>query len=209
MELIKSISYSQDEILKNILYLYNQSKTFQVDPCYSKGNFYKEINRPEFCFDIFPAYDYVEKCDCRHLPFDRETIKSIIYDPPFLATTGKSLTSDDNNNIINKRFGVYPSELELFRFYEDSIKEFSRILVESGLLVIKCQDKISSGKQYISHKIILDYCEKYGFYCEDLFVLLAKNCLVADWQAKNQKHARKFHSYFLVLRKTKKTKIIA
>ena len=41
MELIKSISYSQDEILKNILYLYNQSKTFQVDPCYSKGNFYK------------------------------------------------------------------------------------------------------------------------------------------------------------------------
>ena len=109
---------------------------------------------------------------------------------------------------LRKRFGVYPSELELFHFYEDSIKEFSRILVENGLLVIKCQDKISSGKQYISHKIILDYCEKYGFYCEDLFVLLAKNRLVADWQVKNQKHARKFHSYFLVLRKTKDTKII-
>ena len=100
-----------------------------MDPCYSKGNFYKEINRPEFCFDIFPAYDYVKKCDCRHLPFDKETIKSLIYDPPFLATTGKSLTSDDNNNIINKRFGVYPSELELFHFYEDSIKELGLLYI--------------------------------------------------------------------------------
>lgn len=39
-----------------------------------------------------------------------------------------------------------------------------------------------------------------------MFVLLAKNRIVADWQAKNQKHARKFHSYFLVFEK-KKSKI--
>ena len=47
---------------------------------------------------------------------------------------------------------------------------------------------------------------KIGFYPKDLFILLAKSRLVADWQVKNQKNARKFHSYFWVFEK--KDKII-
>ena len=43
-----------------------------------------------------------------------------------------------------------------------------------------------------------------GFYPKDLFILLAKNRLVADWQVKNQKNARKFHSYFWVFEKSNK-----
>ena len=202
--MVKSISYSQDEIIQNIIKLYNDGNTFQVDPCYSKGNFYKNIERPEFCFDIQPQFDFVKKCDCRHLPFGEETIESIIFDPPFLATTGKSIHEDANNNYINKRFGVYPSEKELFLMYKDAVAEFSRILVNDGLLVIKCQDKISSSTQYVSHFALIDYCQQNGLYCEDIFILLAKSRLVADWQVKNQKHSRKFHSYFLVFKKNKK-----
>ena len=66
----------------------------------------------------------------------------------------------------------------------------------------KCQDKVSSGKQYMSHVFVMDTAVETGFYPKDLFVLLAKNRLVADWQTKNQKHARKFHSYFCVFQKT-------
>ena len=112
-----------------------------------------------------------------------------------------------NNNIINKRFSVYERERELFQFYWDSIDEFVRVLHNDGLLVIKCQDKVSSDKQYLSHVAIINYCESVGLYCEDLFVLLAKSRLVADWQVKNQKRSRKFHSYFLVFRKGKTAKI--
>ena len=43
-----------------------------------------------------------------------------------------------------------------------------------------------------------------GFYPKDLFILLAKNRLVADWQVKNQKNARKYHSYFWVFEKSSK-----
>lgn len=202
--LIKSISYSQDEILKNIITLYNSGKTFEVDPCYSKGKFYKDIDRPQYCFDIEPQFDYVEKHDCRQLSFEDESVNSIIFDPPFLATKGPSLTDNKNNNHINKRFGVYPTEKELFQMYKDSIKEFDRVLKQNGLLVIKCQDKVSGGKQYMSHVAIINYCNQLGLYCEDLFVLLAKNRLVADWQVKNQKRSRKYHCYFLVFRKNSK-----
>lgn len=41
-EIIKSISYSQDEILSNIIKLYNKGEPFQGDPCYSRGGFYRK-----------------------------------------------------------------------------------------------------------------------------------------------------------------------
>jgi SAM-dependent methyltransferase len=127
-----------------------------------------------------------------------------MFDPPFLATTGKSLKSNDNNNKINKRFGVYPSEKELHQFYINALKEFYRLLKPNGVLIFKCQDKISSGKQYLSHCFIIQEAEKLGYYTKDMFILLAKNRIVADWQLKNQKNARKFHSYFLVFEKSTK-----
>ena len=70
-----------------------------------------------------------------------------------------------------------------------------------GILIFKCQDKVSSGKQYMSHVFIVNTAVETGFYPKDLFVLLAKNRLVADWQARNQKHSRKFHCYFIVFQK--------
>jgi len=127
-----------------------------------------------------------------------------MFDPPFLATKGKSLNTDDNNNSINKRFGVYPTETKLHSFYITAMREFYRILKENGVLIFKCQDKISSSKQYMSHCFIYNEAIKIGYYPKDLFVLLAKNRIVANWQLKNQKNARKFHSYFWVLEKSNK-----
>lgn len=56
----------------------------------------------------------------------------------------------------------------------------------------------------MSHVFIINEAEKLGYYCKDMFILLAKNRIVADWQLKNQKNARKFHSYFLVFEKSNK-----
>ena len=183
------------------------SKQIDCDPTYSKGNFYNNtgIKEPIHKFDIFPQTTEVKFGDSRNLPLKNESINSEIFDPPFLATTGKSLQSEDNNNAINKRFGVYPSEIELHQFYIDSLKEAYRILKPDGILIFKCQDKVSSGKQYFSHCFIKEQAEEIGFYTKDLFILLAKNRIVADWQLKNQKNARKFHSYFWVFEKINKT----
>lgn len=175
-----------------------------LDPTYSKGNFYNNtgIDNPQYIFDINPQSNKVAYGDSRNLPLEDNSIDCEMFDPPFLATTGKSLNTDDNNNIINKRFGVYPSEKELHQFYIDSIKEAYRVLKPNGILIFKCQDKISSGKQYMSHVFICNEAMNVGFYPKDLFILLTKNRIVADWQLKNQKNARKFHSYFWVFQKT-------
>jgi len=181
------------------------------DPTYSKGNFYKNtgIEKPLYKFDILPQLDDVVYGDSRNLPLDNESIECEMFDPPFLATTGKSLTLNDKNNLINKRFGVYPNETELHQFYIDSLIEAYRILKPNGILIFKCQDKVSSGKQYFSHCFIKEQAEQVGFYSKDLFILLAKNRIIANWQLENQKNARKYHSYFWVFQKTnKRIKII-
>lgn len=201
LELIKSTSYDQSEIIHNILELHVPKKVIDCDPTYSKGNFYKNtgITKPKYRFDILPQDD-VEYGDSRMLPLENKSISCEMFDPPFLATTGKSLTQK-GGNIINKRFGVYPSEKELHQLYTDSMVESYRVLKDDGILIFKCQDKVSSGKQYMSHVFIMNEALKIGFYPKDLFILLAKNRIVADWQLKNQKNARKFHSYFWVFQK--------
>lgn len=206
MDLIKSISYDQTEIINWILSLHVKNHKIDCDPTYSRGNFYNNtgIEHPKYKFDILPQVEGVEYGDSRNLPLDDESINCIMFDPPFLATTGKSLKSDNGSNKINKRFGVYPSEVELHQFYIDSLREAYRILKDDGILIFKCQDKVSSGKQYMSHVFVMNEAVNVGFYPKDLFILLAKNRLVADWQLKNQKNARKFHSYFWVFQKCNK-----
>ena len=202
--MIKSLSFNQQEIIQNIISLYIPSKQIDLDPTYSKGIFYKNspFPAPELKFDLYPQVEGVIQADCRNLPLDNQSINSIMFDPPFLATTGPSLNSSQNNNLINKRFGVYHNEQALHQMYWDSLKEFWRILKPEGILIFKCQDKVSSGKQYMTHVYTMNMAEEIGFYTLDLFVLGVESRLVADWQM-NQKHARKFHSYFLVFQKPK------
>lgn len=196
--MIKSIGDNQHTLIQDIIALHGKDGLI-VDPTYSKGNLYKDV---DLKFDISPQTADTIKADCRHLPLSSNSVVTIIFDPPFLATTGPSLGTS-SGNIINKRFSVFPSERELFQFYNDSLVEFWRILQQDGILIFKCQDKVSSGKQYFSHCWIWQKAIEIGLYPIDLFVLIAKNRIVAHWQRK-QKHARKFHSYFWVLKKVDK-----
>jgi len=201
--MISTISYSQDEIINGIIKLHLDGKNIECDPTYSKGVFYKNITQPKYKFDIEPQTEDVLQSDCRQLPMEDNSLNNLMFDPPFLATTGKSL-KEKSGNIINKRFSVFPNEKALHSFYIESLKEFYRILKKDGILIFKCQDKVSSGKQYFSHVFIMNEAIKLGYYPLDLFILCAKNRIVADWQKKNQIHARKFHSYFLIFKKCTK-----
>ena len=195
---IKSISYDQEEIIKNILTLHVPQGYIDCDPTYSKGNFYKNIQKPIFKFDINPQVPGVKKSCATKLPLNGNSINCLMFDPPFLATSGPSLKKNkENRNIITERFGVFKTESLLHQFYNDSLKEFYRILDKNGVLIFKCQDKVSGGKNFMSHNIIMMQAYSIGFYPKDLFILTAKNRIISG-KHKNQKHCRKFHSYFWV-----------
>lgn len=185
--MVKSISFNQQEIIQNILKLYCISNRIDLDPTYSKGAFYlsKEIEDPIYKFDINPLYK-IPVADVRNLPIRSNSLFTIIFDPPFMATRGPSLKVLGDGNVIAKRFGCFPTEKELHKFYVKAMKELYRVLKENGILIFKCQDKVSSGKQYLSHVFIINEAIKMGFYCKDIFVLLAKSRIYASWQVRNQ-----------------------
>lgn len=208
MEVIRSLSYDQTQIIKDIIKLHAPNGKIDLDTTYSRGMFYHNrygvstgIEEPEYKFDLYPCREDVIQGDSRNLPLEDNSISCEMFDPPFLATSGKSLEVEDGRNLMAHRFGVYPNEESLHQFYIDSMKEAYRILKDNGVLIFKCQDKIAHGKQYMSHVFIMNEAVKLGFYPVDLFILGANVRLVADWQARNQKHARKYHCYFWVFKK--------
>jgi hypothetical protein len=205
--MIRSIVRSDTTALRAILKLHCNTPQIDLDPTYSTGGFYKKgIRQPKLKFDINPQVSGVLQADVTSLPLDNECVETILFDPPFLATTGPSLKMGDKSNRINKRFGVYPDEPSLFKMYADALNELYRVCKTGGTLIFKCQDKVSSGVQYFSHCIIYNMALETGWYPADLFIKIVKNRLVADWQVANQKNARKFHCYFFVFRKVRKGK---
>lgn len=190
--MIKSISYDQTEILSWIMELYCPNG-FDVDPTFGRGGFYRDgrIPLPRFCSDMVPRFEHVLERDCRNLRITDRVFWSVLFDPPFIHAPGKK-------SIIGNRFSGYPRQRDLHGLYYRSLEEFHRILCPGGFVVFKCQDIVESGKQVWNHMIITVTAERVGFALKDLFVLAAKHRIEGKNHGK-QRHARKFHSYFLVL----------
>lgn len=196
---VMSISYDQDEILLNILKLHVPAGRFEIDPFYSRGGFYEgSVPQPIHKFDLKPQAPDVRQCSADNLPFDNRSVYSIIADPPFLVYgTDKGINSKMAN-----RFGYYNGPAEMFADFYKFLQEAYRVLGRSGILVFKIQDTISGRKQIWSHCEVYRYAIQVGFYPVDLFLLLSKNRMRPPNEIKTHS-ARKFHSYFWVMKKVR------
>ena len=228
-DVIRSIGYNQHEILYNIMQMHNDGKPFDCDPTYSIGNFYGKFNiaktngetveieipAPKYKFDVCPQVEGVEKIEpLGKLPLEDNSIDSICVDLPFVISCGPSMNTPDvdengnkvKNNLISRRFASYYPVAGLLKSYKHFLKESYRVLQEDGILVWKTQGTISGSKFLVSPYYSRLIAESIGFDSLDEFILLAKNRLVSG-KINKQQHARSFHSYFLVFKKSLKKKI--
>jgi hypothetical protein len=82
--------------------------------------------------------------------------------------------------------------------YVAAMREARRVLRPRGVLIVKCQDEVSAGRQHLTHIEIVNAGAGMGYYTKDLFVVIRTNRPGVTTMVK-QRHARKNHSYFLVL----------
>ena len=193
--MIPSISYNQHDIIRWITELHLGGQRIDLDPTYSKGQFYKpdDIEQPDERSDLHPQDELTNEWDCRSLPHADGVLDSIMFDPPFLVRAGK-------NSRMKARFGGFDSIEEAWQMYEEAIIEFARILKSKGILIIKMQNLVNSGRQHWSVDQVNGAANRDGFTKLDEFILLAKNRMEQPGKY-TQRHARKFHSYFLVFKK--------
>lgn len=196
--MIKSTSTSQDEILSSIIQLHCPDG-FDCDMTYGNGSFWKTLTRPRLCFDIDPQKPEAQQADCRALPLEAGSIGSIVFDPPFL-TYVKNGREHNSKVAMTSRFGGFYRYDELEEHYRDSISEAYRVLRKGGKMVFKCQDIIHNHRMHCTHFKVILMAEIEGFRLSDLFVLAATHRMPGP-QKGTQRHARIFHSYFLVLTK--------
>jgi hypothetical protein len=191
-----SVFNSDEEILKALSDIHLKGKWYDLDCTFSKGVFYKNIKEPEFKSDLEPVVIDVKKADSQNLWFLKDNqIDSLVFDPPFLFRNRKSINDDK----ICKRFSYFKTFDELVLMYENSLKEFLRVLKPRGYVFFKCQD-MTDGKFYCSHNKIINIAEEIGFELKDIAIKYNKNKLQAD--AKQQNCVGKVHSYWLVFKKT-------
>lgn len=192
---IKSIGFNETEIIENILHLHSKNEKIDLDPTYSIGNFYNnKLPKPKYRFDKDPQCEGVLQADAGSLPLGDSEIETIMFDPPFLFRDRPS----EYDAVIGNRFTLFKTYDDLLDMYQRSLVEFHRILKPKGIVIFKCQD-MTDNKSYFTHCEVLKMAEQIGFIGKDLFILLARARQYHSEQ--QQRHARKFHSYFWVLQK--------
>lgn len=197
-QIIKSLCFDQHEILRNIMLLHNNNQVFECDLTYGNGSFYKNIEKPKYCLDIEPLDENVIQSCSTKTPIESDSIKSVVFDPPFL-TYIRAAREGNGKMVMAGRFSGYWKYDELEKHYKDTLKEMQRILCKKGIVVFKCQDIIHNHKIHCTHANVINWASDCNFRLKDLFILGANHRMPSPNRKGKQKHARVFHSYFLVL----------
>lgn len=201
--MIKSVSESQDEILKAIQELHLNGNDYECDITYGNGSFWKNIKAPELKFDITPLHKGVIQASSTSLPLKDNSLNNVVFDPPFITYIKGGR---NHNSVMSKRFGGYYSYKDLLNHYNDTITEAQRILKPKGKLIFKCQDIVHNHQLEPTHsKVIVIASACHSFRLVDMFILVAKHRMPVRTKMNangwTQKHARIYHSYFLVFEK--------
>jgi len=205
-KLVKSVYESNYDAIKNIMHLHNIEQ-FDLDCTYSKGSFWKNLPSPKHKSDLYPSNESVIQSSSENLPFEDQSMRTVMYDPPFIIV-GKGMGYKNNkegSSIMAKRFEGYGTFEELKSNYYYTLKELYRVTEKGGMVVMKCQDTVSGGKQHLTHVMVINMALELGFYPKDFFILTSNVRINAFNGTKwtKQFHARKYHSYFMVFEKIK------
>lgn len=195
-QVIKSVYQDQSSILRGIIALHCPDG-FDCDVTYGNGAFYKDVPEPKLKYDLDPQKDDVVQACSTALPLPTTSIKSAVFDPPFL-TYVRAGRSGNGQMVMSKRFAGYWRYDELEKHYIDTLQEIKRVLMPKGILVFKCQDIVHNHKMHCTHAKVIQWATEFGFRLKDLFVLTATHRMPSPNRAGKQKHARIHHSYFLV-----------
>ena len=217
-DLVLSASVGENaELFAQILALHVPRGSLIADVTYGLGAFWKRVPAGVYSLlasDIAPKLGTCTQADSRVLSYVDASVDAVVLDPPYKEGYYRrraSQLADSGSHVAFRH--AYSSGAEtqdavdapkwheaVVAMYRDSCREAVRVLRPGGILIVKCQDEVSAGKQHLAHVQIVNGCESLGLHSIDLFVFVRTNRPGVS-RVVTQVHARKNHSYFLVFRK--------
>ena len=200
-----------ENVFPHVLDLHVPKGARIADVTWGRGVFWKKV--PKDNYEVIGT-DIAMGVDCRNLPYEPESLDCVVLDPPYMegfyrkdnshkAGSGshsglaQAYSNGDEINSDTSNTGTKKWHAAVTDMYFKASTEAYRVLKKKGVLIVKCQDEVSAGKQWFTHVEIINELEKKGFYSKDLFIVMRMNKPSVS-RIKKQIHARKNHSYFLV-----------
>lgn len=152
------------DLIADVAALYFEPVAQILDVTYGMGNWWTKWRPP-----ILLAHDLytLDGVDFRHLPEMTDSVEVVAFDPPYVAMGGR-----DTSNLpdMTARYGMLnaartPSDLRVY--IRDGLEECGR--VASHLIIVKCQDYISSGRYQPATHWLLEDAGKMGLELIDRF----------------------------------------
>ncbi|MEN6547901.1 MAG: site-specific DNA-methyltransferase, partial [Armatimonadia bacterium] len=162
---------NNDELIAQVARLYLRDGDRIADVSYGKGVFWRQVNLSRFDFhpsDICTCPDAPH--DFRGLPYEDGSFDVLVLDPPYSHDPGRGMIT--NSSYRNFETTGHLNHEGIVRLYAEGMREAKRVLRPEGLLWVKCQDEIESGKQRMTHIEIHDHALQLGMTVEDLFVMV-------------------------------------
>jgi hypothetical protein len=166
-----------------------------LDPTYGQGNWWTVWSPKDLVIHDKYSGPAQDGTDFRNLPHDDGEFKAVAFDPPY------KLNGTDQGE--GWRYGVarpmdWKAKMQMIR---DGITECERVLSKWGILLVKCQDQVCSGKvrwQTIdfanhAHAVGLDLVDRFDYF----------GGYRPQPAGRNQVHARGRGSTLLVFEKVK------
>ncbi len=165
-----------------------------LDPTFGRGVWWKRW-RPARLVTHDLGIDGV---DFRALPHADGEFDASVFDPPYVSVGGRSTSGISE---MYERFGLLDAPTTpagVQQLIDDGLGEVARVVRPGGLVLVKCQDYISSGKLWPGTHRTLCRADDLGLEIVDRFEHLAGPR--PQPRGRRQVHARRNLSTLLVLR---------
>jgi len=196
---------SNAAVFADLLRLHVPEGSLVADVTYGRGAFWRDV--PDGAYQL-AASDLETGVDCRSLPYADRTLDALVLDPPSMEGLFRparaQLAGSGTHASFRARYsggagtkGGPKYHAAVLDLYYRAGAEAHRVLRPQGVFIVKCQDEVSAGKQRLTHVELLNhYADRFD--AKDLFVVVRAQRPGVS-RIKRQLHARKNHSYFLVL----------
>lgn len=203
---------NSSELFPEILSLYVPTGSRVADTTYGTGVFWRKV--PAGVYDLV-ATDLQMGTDARATGHAAASFDAVIFDPPWMEPSSgvtyeteglrafEDFYANNKTNAQRPDKGAYIPEIR--RLYSEAGLEAWRILKPGGVWIVKCQDLVHANKKWLLHNDILNAAAEDGFVHEDCFVLMRCGKPGVS-RILRQQHARSNHSYFLVLRRPRRSR---
>lgn len=146
---------------------YLRREWLTLDPTYGRGVWWKQWRPDQLvtCTDRAPVEVEADRnrVDFRALPFDDAVFDAVAYDPPYVSVGGRRTTGIAD---MHDRFGLThapTSPAGVQQLINDGLAEMHRVVKPRGIVLVKCQDYISSGRLWLGTHHTLTHAIALGF----------------------------------------------